>query len=376
MNKIIICLLSIQLGVLGAAFNSTDSIINVPIAKQYRANEIQLGFSHAYNGSASIQDTDTRYEMDFKTVYAINETNQVALNLTNPSKFIAHFQHTLSGTFDKNQMAVGLRNITEDSFSTWDNNNYVEDINMSPYIVQTFYTSKSLFSIGYGLRAFQHTERSLSGLGSFLENLNGLFFGFSYSEKIISFMAEYDGKDINLGLKIEPTQFYQINIGITEQFIDGDYNAQHAGAPKRQITFGISSKNLFSHNDHFNKKISDLNKKISEYEKRELERIDEQTQEIEVELITNDQVLKTKVANLYSKSLNYYNEREYDIAIHMLHEALEYDPTNYLILSRLGSIYYTYGFLDHASFYWKKAIAINPKSLELNEVKPFLKEYQ
>ena len=75
-------IMSLSLEVLSAAYNTTDSYINVPIAKQYRLNEIQFGMSHAYNGSASIQEDEDRYEMDFKTVYAINNNNQVA-NVSN-----------------------------------------------------------------------------------------------------------------------------------------------------------------------------------------------------------------------------------------------------------------------------------------------------
>ena len=104
---------------MGAAYNATDSYINVPIANQYRHNEIQFGLSHAYNGSASIQDdTNKRYEMDFKSVYAINNKNQIAINLANGKQFIAHYQYTISNEFSPPQIGVGLRNITESPFSS------------------------------------------------------------------------------------------------------------------------------------------------------------------------------------------------------------------------------------------------------------------
>ena len=276
MKLILIISLIITNHVLGAAYNSTDSYINVPIAKQYRLNEIQFGMSHAYNGSASIQQDENRYEMDFKTVYAINNKNQVALNLTNNNRFLAHYQFTVSDGFSPYQIGVGLRNITDRPFSTWNDDKYIEDVNMSPYIVNTFYSEKTSFSIGYGLRAFQHKSQSLTGIGKFVENLNGIFFGFAYTEKIVSIIGEYDGKDINFGIKVTPSEFYEFNIGLTEQFIDGDFNPQHNMAPKRQITFGISSRNLFSHNDYFNKQIRELNLKIAELEKKELKRVDQQ----------------------------------------------------------------------------------------------------
>jgi Tfp pilus assembly protein PilF len=56
----------------------------------------------------------------------------------------------------------------------------------------------------------------------------------------------------------------------------------------------------------------------------------------------------------------------------MLQDALTLDPKNMLILSRLGSVYYTYGLLDHAAYYWQQAVDINPNSPELVDVKTFL----
>ena len=75
---------------------------------------------------------------------------------------------------------------------------------------------------------------------------------------------------------------------------------------------------------------------------------------IEEKLITEDDILKAKVANLYSESLLKYNNRNYSKSIELLQQALKIDPNNIMILSRIGSVYYTYGFLDHAAFYWKK----------------------
>ena len=68
---------------MGAAFNATDGYINVPIAKQYQSNELQFGISNAYNGSAAIQEDDIdRYEMDFKTAFAINSKKSTGTQLS------------------------------------------------------------------------------------------------------------------------------------------------------------------------------------------------------------------------------------------------------------------------------------------------------
>ena len=172
------------LGLFGAAYNSTDGYINVPIAKQYRLNEIQFGFSQAYNGSPSIQGVDDiRYDLDLKAVYAINNKNQLAINMVNPNRFVAHYQFTVTDEFSPHQIGVGLRNITDTPFSTWDSDKFVEDVNMSPYIVNTFYKKNTTFTIGYGIRAFEHKRKSLTGLGTFIENLNGVFLDFLLTKK-------------------------------------------------------------------------------------------------------------------------------------------------------------------------------------------------
>ncbi|MEC8677356.1 MAG: hypothetical protein VXX85_00715, partial [Candidatus Margulisiibacteriota bacterium] len=225
------------------------------------------------------------------------------------------------------------------------------------------------------LRAFSSTTKTLEGIGSFLENLNGVFVGFSYDANIIRFMAEYDGKDINYGVRIQPNDTYEINIALTEQFIDGDYNPQHDNAPRRQITFGIASRNLFSYSDHYNEQIRKLNLKIARLEQVELKRVEKEKKAIELDLIDEKDVLKAEVAELYAESLINYNRRNYSGAIKNLQDALIIDPNNSMILSRLGSVYYTYGFLDYAAFYWEKAIKIDPNLPEMAQIKEFLNKY-
>ena len=374
MTHIILYLLLLSIQLFSAAFNSTDSIINVPIAKQFRVNEIQFGLSTAYNGSTSLQDTDQRYEVDFKGAYTFTEKFQFALNLVNDSTFVGHYHYTLTDRFSTYQTGVGLRNISASNYSTWGDGEYVEAINMSPYVVNTFYTPNSLFSIGYGLRAFQNQNTSLEGIGSFLQSLNGVFFGFSYTKQMLTFLAEYDGRDVNFGVMVKPKPYYEIHIGLTEQFIDGDYNPQHENAPKRHITFGFTYRDLFSPSKHYNKTIHDLNKIINDYETRELERIEEKSEKVDVALVTETEKLQSKVIDLYSQSLSYYNQRDYEKSLKLLHTALNIDPTNYLILARLGSVYYAYGFMDKATFYWRRAIEINPNAKELDDVKQFLNQ--
>ena len=106
MKHIILFLIYLQIILHGAAFNATDSIINVPIAKHHQHNEIQFGSSFGYNGSPSIQvDDDDRYDMDFKGVYSLTHRHQFALNLVKSNLFVLHHQYTLSEEFEQSQEA-------------------------------------------------------------------------------------------------------------------------------------------------------------------------------------------------------------------------------------------------------------------------------
>ena len=159
-----------------AGFSSTDSLINVPFATSYEPNELQFGASLGYSGSSTIQDDDMSFEADYKIVYAFNDSNQLALTMVNPSDYVAHFQHTITDVTQMDKLAIGVRNITSAPFSTWSyNDDYVESVNMSPYIVQTFVRKNTSFSVGYGLQGFQHSVNTITGLGSIFESFNGLF---------------------------------------------------------------------------------------------------------------------------------------------------------------------------------------------------------
>ena len=71
-NKIVVVLLLASIRLFSTAYSSTDSFINVPIAKAYDANEIQFGLLTGYSGSSSIQDESSQYEYDIKGVYSFD----------------------------------------------------------------------------------------------------------------------------------------------------------------------------------------------------------------------------------------------------------------------------------------------------------------
>ena len=56
----------------GAAYNGIDGYISNHIANNTVIMKYDLRVSITYNGSASVETDENQYEMDFKTVYAIN----------------------------------------------------------------------------------------------------------------------------------------------------------------------------------------------------------------------------------------------------------------------------------------------------------------
>jgi hypothetical protein len=83
MKKIIFILLLITISnySFGAAFNATDSLINIPIAKKYRTGEFSFGMSSAYSGSSSYRSNiKNAYEFDYKINMSLNRDLQLSLN--------------------------------------------------------------------------------------------------------------------------------------------------------------------------------------------------------------------------------------------------------------------------------------------------------
>lgn len=373
MKLIIIVLCSGHL--VASAFFFSDGLINVPLAKQFKASEIQFNLGMAYNGSPSIQDISQRYDIDIHGQYSMSNTTQIGLSQVNSSTIVGHIQHVVSDFMSPNQLSIGLRNIHGDSFSSFEDNEFKQNINMSPYIVNTFYTPKTVFSIGYGLRVFQHDARTLTGILSFMENLNGVFFGVGYRLHPFLLIAEYDGRDVNFGVRYSGDDI-DINVALTEQFISGDYNPQHGNAPRRQASFGISFRNLFSPNKHFNDKIKALNQQLNAYELRELTRIESERKNQGIPIISEDEALAIRVIELYSTAFEAHELGRTHEAIHCLHEALILDPTNDLIASRLGSLYHAYGFPSKAIIYWSKAIQLNPNAPYVADIKALITTIQ
>ena len=309
-----------------AGFSSTDSLINVPFATSYEPNELVLGASLGYQVLLLFRMMICHLRQIIKLfMHLMIQTNWLTMvNLRLCCSFSTYYY----GCYSNDKLAIGVRNITSAPFSTWSyNDDYVESVNMSPYIVQTFVRKNTSFSVGYGLQGFQHSVNTITGLGSIFESFNGLFFGVTYEHEDVLYMAEYDGRDVNLGVRFLPSRYFEINIGLTEQFISSDTNAQMKG-PTRQLTFGVISRNIFSHDMYVNNKIYDMNQMIVKLEEKqiELERALRRKHEIESSFIINDAEDVSLDEDLESKVMNHcnfdlYNQRNYDQSIFELHEA-------------------------------------------------------
>tara|TARA_A100001015_G_scaffold293255_1_gene369632 strand:- start:30 stop:794 length:765 start_codon:yes stop_codon:yes gene_type:complete len=243
---VIVGIISASTILYSAGFSATDGLINVPIAHEYIPSEIQFGVSAAYAGSAAkTTDANDRYDIDYKIAYAMNEQNQLAITFPRSNQFIAHFQYTFPKNEIDNQWGIGVRNITDSPFSTWGNGEFLQDNQMSPFVVNTRQIDRFQFSLGFGLGQFQHKQSAYKGLFKYIETFNGLFFGGAYEFDNLTLFGEYDGRDINLGVQIPISKEIDLNIALSELFIDSKTNPNQANAPTRQFTFSLISKGLF-----------------------------------------------------------------------------------------------------------------------------------
>ena len=169
MKHVVGILISTTIALNAAAFNATDSYINVPIAKQFKLNEISL----VYQMHTMVQQP-SRMKMPAmkwisKQFTPFTIATKLHLTWLTKNRFVGHYQYAISDRFSPYQIAAGLRNITESPYNSWNDSKYNDDINMSPYIVNTFMEIKQHFQL---VTVFEHLtikQKHSKGLGVLLK---------------------------------------------------------------------------------------------------------------------------------------------------------------------------------------------------------------
>lgn len=79
--------------------------------------------------------------------------------------------------------------------------------------------------------------------------------------------------------------------------------------------------------------------------------------------VTGDALIGIKL----HRSVAYFQDGKYDLAIKECQQVVELDPNNALAYTRLGSAYYAVGMKDKAIEAWRRALEIDPSNRELQE---------
>jgi hypothetical protein len=235
-------------------------LINIPIASFYEPGEIEFGLA---TGVYSY----SKYENDFKLNYSVSEKLIFGFTWMNSENVVGNVHATFFeiGRNPKVLLGGGLLYLTSSKYvSSWDEYSSNKTNTMSNYLVSTFqFKNKLNIYVGRGKKRFETLEKSEGILGS-LQSLGGIFFGFDFPILGGKLMGEFDGSDINLGMKYTISNKTEINLALTEMFIKGPINPE-SQAPVRYFTFSVCFKeNIF---ESYRKKFKDTNIEIERLNK-------------------------------------------------------------------------------------------------------------
>ena len=278
------------------------------------------------------------------------------------------------------------------------------------------YTISTHFGLGTG-KIVNYTQ---------LENINakqtvGAFFGFQFKtpllrkENGLTFITEFDGKGLNIGLRIPFLKLYQLNLGIahfdnfgnygTEDKNGADYATLKSDAPA--IAMGLTINIPRIYNEYSNKtKLEPIKKSI--YTKTDssilfynpicTDVVENLKDSIKLgnDLIENlkahnvmllhqgvvlvDSTRKNSLNNEISKikanesmrhlsrSLRHYYNEQYRDALSEVNLAIEANPKLAIAYGRRGSIYFKLGDEKRATLNWNVALQLDPEFIEIYEM--------
>lgn len=208
-----------------AAFSLPTSLINIPIAQQFKPGDLEFGTSVGYNSTQA-------YEFDYKLFYCPSDKIKLGVTLLNYHQVVSslHVNFFQIPRLWNLRVGAGLLYITSDkTLSTWEEYNTSKANNFSNYLVGSMDTPWGIYHLGFGKKRFESTSSS--------DSLGGLFFGTEYALNSGKAMAEYDGTDINIGFQFPIGDTTQINVAGTQ--LTRDSNSDE-GTPKEYASVGLS----------------------------------------------------------------------------------------------------------------------------------------
>ena len=207
---------------------------------------------------------------------------------------------------------------------------------------------------------------------------------------------ENDGRNINFGYRINAADQTTVYIAHTEIDPQASVNKEYNNAPKRYFAFAASIRQNLSNfyasqQDEiaaYQKKFKDLeadyialkediglekelladsrrrfDQEVEDFKELMGRLLDEEREHISTANIEDptDQY----VLDLYNRSFDEYQVKNYYKAIEHLSDAIELKPEAAFLYVRLGSIYYEIGRKDLAVESWETALEYDPKNEEL-----------
>lgn len=393
-----------------AVYNLPTSLVNMPVYKYFEKNDLVSGLS----SGIYTQNSLTGFEFDIFASYSPIPRMMVGLNLMTKSNIVLHLHYNLYDKLNsKFKIVGGVANISingKSKLSSFDDMEVTQDTNISPYIVMSYLTSLLNFHVGFGGERFQFTDKN----NAKFPDLNGLIFGFELPFSTSSFSLEYDGKDFNVGSKLQLSKSTSLFLSLTELGYSSDKNPQYNDQPVRWLSLGVT--HLFNSKkpdeeraevikrynlgaDELDQMVDEIRKtfddELNQWQKErkkyqdEIDRlryavqediryIDQEDLKRKEELrqgyLTMSQDVSEKVLSYYYRSFEYFSNKEHYKAIALLQKAIILNPYLPQLYVRLGSIYFDLDLIDMAIVQWEKAIECDPSNIKLRQFVDVIKD--
>ena len=245
----------------------------------------------------------------------------------------------------------------------------------------------------------------------------GIFLGFNFKTPLlkknggINFLTEFDGKGLNVGVRFPILKSTYINFGITHFEDFGDFATEDDVADWRplsgdapSITFGIGlnipriydlddeaklyGDGIYAKTDssilYYDPICTDVVEtlrdsiKVSKNMIENLNDFNNMLQHNEAVLVdsTRKSLLREQISQFnqnkamrhLSRSLRYFYDEQYWVALSEVNIAIELNPNLAIAYGRRGSIYYKLGDGRRATLNWNVALQLDPEFTEIYEI--------
>ena len=244
----------------------------------------------------------------------------------------------------------------------------------------------------------------------------GIFLGFNFKTPLlkknggINFLTEFDGKGLNVGIHVPLLNSTHINLGIThfEDFgnfateDDKDWSPLSGDAPSITFGIGVNVPRIFDSEDdvrlygdgiygetdssilYYNPICTDVVEtlrdsiRVGENMIDNLNDFNNMLQHNEAVLVDStrkfllreqvSQSNQNKAMRHLSRSLRYFYDEQYHVALLEVNIAIELNPNLAIAYGRRGSIYYKLGDDRRATLNWNVALQLDPEFTEIYDI--------